>query len=84
MNSNHADALRRLAVNGGGVLALLDFLLQGDLNTGRLVQLSPNWRLQAPGVYAVWPTNAARGSSALRFVDFLFERVNTPAQSRGD
>ena len=73
---NHADAARRLAIHGRGVIVSLGFLLEDDLKAGRLVQLLPNWRLQAPGVYAVWPTNAARGSLALRFVDFLAERLD--------
>jgi DNA-binding transcriptional LysR family regulator len=72
---NHADAARRLAIHGRGVIVSLGFLLADDLKAGRLVQLLPDWRLQAPGIYAVWPTNVAPGSLALRFVDFLAERL---------
>ena len=75
LSCNNVEASRRFAVNGAGLFASLDFVLKKDLKAGRLVRLLPEWQMSAPGIYAVWPTNAARGSLAHRFVSFIAERL---------
>lgn len=70
-----AASLHRFAREGLGVAAVLRFLAEDDLASGRLVEVLPDWRLAAPGLYAVWPPNAPRRGLTALLVDFLDERL---------
>jgi DNA-binding transcriptional LysR family regulator len=76
ISTNHAQAARQMALAGAGILTALDFMVADDLAAGRLVALLPEWQTASPSAYAVWPANAARGSLALRMVDFLQAQVD--------
>lgn len=69
-----AIALYRLARSGLGLAMAPEFLAADDLAKGVVVEVLPNWRLDAIGVYAVWPPNAPRQSLTARFVAFLDQR----------
>ncbi|MEL6361240.1 MAG: LysR family transcriptional regulator [Pseudomonadota bacterium] len=68
---NDANALCRLACAGAGVAILPDFLVQRALNEGTLQHVLPEWRVDAVGVFAVWPPNAPKGGLTARFVEFI-------------
>jgi DNA-binding transcriptional LysR family regulator len=63
------DLSGRLTVAAPAVVA------EPDLRAGRLVEVLPEWTLEAPAVYAVWPANARRSGLGLRLVSFLEERL---------
>lgn len=43
----------------------------GDLQSGRLVEVLPDWRLPDLGIYAVWPDMGPRRRLTRRLLDFL-------------
>jgi DNA-binding transcriptional LysR family regulator len=57
-----------------------EFLASDDLAKGVIVEVLPSWRLDALGVYAVWPPNAPRQSLTARFVGFLERREQVRRQ----
>ena len=69
-------ALRRMAVSGMGVAALPRFLVEEDIQAGRLVALSPNWELMALNMYVLWPNNAPREGLTMRFVHLLAQQLS--------
>ena len=76
ITTNHVQAARQMALAGAGLLAALDIVVADDLAAGGLVALLPEWQTATPAAYAVWPANVVQGSLALRFVDFLQQRVD--------
>jgi len=50
-------------------------VVEADLRSGRLVEVLPEWRLEAPSVYAVWPANARRSGLGIQLIAFLEERL---------
>ncbi|POZ61999.1 LysR family transcriptional regulator [Chromobacterium alticapitis] len=74
LTSNSIDAACRLAIAGCGLATPPVFLVEEDLAAGRLCAVLPEWRVEALGVYAVWPANAARESLTLRLVNHLADK----------
>ncbi|UTH74698.1 LysR family transcriptional regulator [Chromobacterium sp. IIBBL 290-4] len=71
IRANSLDAVCQLAAAGCGLATPPAFLAQDDIAAGRLMECTPAWRVEALGVYAVWPANAARASLTLRLVHHL-------------
>lgn len=71
---NSADALLRLARHGLGLATVPTATAESDLRDGKVVEVLPAWSLESPGVYAVWPANAARTGLTMRLVGFLDAR----------
>ena len=75
IQANNAQLLRQAAVDGLGVAMLAHWLVQADLQAGRLVQVLPAYEVN-PGpmdvaLYALYQANR-RGSGKIRaFVDLL-------------
>jgi DNA-binding transcriptional LysR family regulator len=65
------DAMLELAVRGLGVVALPTLVTAAALREGRLVEILPEWKLEAPNVYAVWHANAPPSGLAMRFVAWM-------------
>ena len=68
---NSANAMHQLLLNGNGIAALPKFLIEDDLESGKLVRILPELESMSLGVYAVWPANAPKGGLTSRFVEFL-------------
>ena len=68
---NDAQALHRLTRLGAGLAIIPDFLIEGDVSTGALQVVLPEWTVPAVGVHAVWPPNAPRNGLVKHFVEFL-------------
>lgn len=68
------DAVSQLACAGLGLATPPAFLVDAALDSGRLVEPLPDWRIDSLGVYAVWPPNAPRESLTFRLLDFLTAR----------
>lgn len=65
------DAVRRLTLAGVGLSTPPTFMVENDLQQGRLVEVLPDWEIESLGVYAVWPGNATRTSLSHRLIEFL-------------
>lgn len=67
---------------GAGVSILPDFAVQGDLASGRLVRLLPQWSLDAGGIYAVTPATRFRPARVTAFLNVLIEWERRRTQSQ--
>ncbi|KAB7613686.1 LysR family transcriptional regulator [Amylibacter sp. SFDW26] len=66
-----ASAMREFAVAGCGVAVSLEFKIREDITQGRLVEILPDWTVEAAGAYAVWPANAPRNGLVRLLVKYL-------------
>ena len=81
LTSDSAEAILQLARRGLGLATLPTVVVEPDLRVGRLVEVLPEWKLEAPTVYAVWPANARRSGLGLRLVSYLEERLKGSGSS---
>ena len=75
LHVNNAEMLRQAALGGLGLALLPGWLIQQDLDAGRLVAVLPDYQANPGemdvGIYAVYPANR-RGASKIRvFTDLL-------------
>lgn len=67
-------AAGKAAVMAGlGVQNLPVSEIEDELASGALVEVLPEWKLPALGVYAVWPDTGAQKKLTRRMIDFLVE-----------
>jgi DNA-binding transcriptional LysR family regulator len=79
LRANSADILRRAALDGRGVAYLPGFLLQADLDAGRLLRLLPDYEPPALKLSALYPHRRHGNPKVQSFVDFLQARLQAPA-----
>jgi DNA-binding transcriptional LysR family regulator len=70
--------------SGVGASVLPDYAVQGDLASGRLVRLLPDWRLESGGIYAVTPATRFRRARVSAFLDVLIEWERRRIQATTD
>jgi len=73
---NNSEALRDAAIEGVGIALLPDFSAQSALETGRLVEVLPQWRSTGAfgdWLYAIRPYSAHASRVSQVFVDYLRE-----------
>ncbi len=63
--------LQAFALTGQGVAILPDWLIEDDLQAGRLVRLLPEWQLTRQGVYALYPDTRHLPLKVRVFIDFM-------------
>ena len=71
------SALVQMALKGMGVASVPRSTVRHHLLNGRLIALSPDWDLMAPGAFLVWPNNASNDGLTRRFVDFMVDAVSS-------
>jgi len=71
MQANNGETCCAAAVAGQGVVLQPGFLVQKDLEAGRLVELMPEYRSTELGVYAVYPTRKFVTPKVRALVDYL-------------
>lgn len=80
---NDLEAQLRAVEQGLGVACLPDWLVAGQLASGALVQWFAQWQVQATHVPAslwlVYPPKRTVSSKVRCFIDFMVERVGSPA-----
>lgn len=64
-------ALREAALRGVGICQFPRFVVQGDLDTGRLIDLLPDWVPRAGIVHAVFPSRRGVLPAVRALLDFL-------------
>ena len=75
-SANSGEAIRDLALDGAGIARLATFLVGGDIKSGRLVELLPDWYdPQENIIHAVYPSRRLVPPSTRAFVDFLVEKL---------
>lgn len=83
LRANSTSIMRNLALAGGGVTELPDFLVADDLAAGRLVHVLPEWNLSAGGIYAIYPSRKHLPARVRLFIALLREQFGAaPAFKR--
>jgi DNA-binding transcriptional LysR family regulator len=81
MHANNGDTCRAAALEHLGVILQPDFLVAGDLRSGALVELMPEYQVLTLGIHAVYPSRKHLPVKTRRMVDFLVEAFAAPAWS---
>lgn len=74
MQANNAAAIRALVLSGAGVSVLPDYLVQDDIQGGRLHVLLAQYRLPEGGIHAVYP-DPQPPAKVRAFIDFVRDRL---------
>jgi DNA-binding transcriptional LysR family regulator len=69
--TNSGEALRKVALEGAAVCLMAGFLVQGDLEAGRLVRLLPEYRPVEMSMNAVYPHRHHLSAKVRTFIDML-------------
>ncbi|MEO6773060.1 MAG: LysR family transcriptional regulator [Kofleriaceae bacterium] len=80
--SNNYGAVRDVALAGGGVALLSEFMIAEDLATGRLVRVLPAWRTRLTEVHAVYPARHNLPPRLALFLDHLAKSLSPPPWER--
>ena len=76
--SNSGDLLRECALAGTGILLRVSFVLNGDLESGRLVRLLPDYHLGNLCVAMVYPSRRQVSAKLRAFTDFMVAKYPDP------
>ncbi|MBP0590758.1 hypothetical protein J8I87_13745 [Paraburkholderia sp. LEh10] len=80
---DHPLATLTGALNDAGFAQLLDFTVEDDLRSGRLVEVLADFRPPPQSVSIVYPGNRHTSAKVRTFVDFLVEVSGGPQDSNG-
>ena len=75
LTANNGDILREAAIHSQGIAVLPDFLVEDELQAGRLQRILPEYHLEEYGVYAVWASRKFTPLKTREFVEFLAARL---------
>ncbi|MEP6863126.1 MAG: LysR family transcriptional regulator [Deltaproteobacteria bacterium] len=81
-SSNNYGAVRDVALAGGGVALLSEFMIADDLAAGRLIRVLPEWRTRMTEVHAVYPARHNLPPRLTLFLDHLAKALNPPPWER--
>ena len=73
---NSAQAIHQLVTSSYGIATLPKFLVETELESGKLIRVLPEIEILPVGVYAVWPPNAPKGGLTNRFVEHLKKNIS--------
>lgn len=71
--TNSGEALRKVALEGAAVCLMAGFLIQDDLEAGRLVRLLPEYRTVELSMNAVYPHRHHLSAKVRIFIDLLVQ-----------
>jgi DNA-binding transcriptional LysR family regulator len=71
IRSNLGEALRQAALQGQGISMHPTYMVQADIETGRLVRILPDHQAEQMSVYAVYPQRRFRQRRVIGFLDFI-------------
>lgn len=76
MSANSGETLKQLCVEGNGITCLSDYMVDGDIQNGKLVELLADKRLKIEMPFsAVYYSDVAVSSRIRVFIDFLSESL---------
>jgi DNA-binding transcriptional LysR family regulator len=68
---DNGDAMCNLAAEGLGLITAPTYLMSDFLNSKKLLEVLPDWKLDPFELHAVWPGNSPRTGITTRFADYL-------------
>ncbi len=78
IHTNNGDTCRLAALANQGIVLQPGFLVGGDLATGTLVELMPEFRSLELGIYAVYPTRKHVSPKVRALLEFLTHHFSQP------
>ena len=81
IRTNNGDTCRAGALQHQGIVLQPSFLVGADIQSGRLVELLPQYRCMELGIYAVYPTRKHVSPKVRLLIDFLAESLHSPPWS---
>ena len=66
------------ALEGNGIAMHPYYMVQDDLDTGRLIAVLPEYRPESHDIHVIWSNRHSLPERARRFVDFLREEFSAP------
>lgn len=69
-------AVRRLVMTGIGLSIIPDFVIDEDIQSGRIARVLPEWNIEPVNLYATWPKAATRATLTHMFLDFMEARLS--------
>lgn len=82
LSADNAEVLRQAVLTGSGVALLATFLIDDDLEAGRLIRILPEWSVEESWVWAVFPNARFLPKKTRLFVDFLVEQLGPEGRGR--
>lgn len=75
LSLDNGEAIRQVAIDGGGIALLPHILIRDDLAAGRLEQVMPNVECGELNVYALYPHKRLLEPRVRQFIDMLVEHI---------
>ncbi len=72
-----ANAFKDIVLADFGLAMGPKFLVQKELDSGRLVEVLPEWQASSVGMYFVWVDNTVKNPLVSHFTDFMLPRLQT-------
>ncbi len=79
--SNNYGSVRDVALAGGGIALMSDFMIADDLASGALVRVLPEWGTRRVDIHAVYPARQNLPPRLTLFLDHLAKALNPPPWS---
>jgi len=70
-------SLREAILTGLGITVLPEWLIEGDLVSGRLVRVLPKWKARELPVHVVYPAQRRLPLRVRTFIDFAVDYMST-------
>ena len=80
--SNNYGAVRDVAIAGGGITLIQDFMVHEYITAGQLVRVMPEWTTSPIEVHAVYPARQNLPPRLTLFLDHLAKALNPPPWNR--
>lgn len=81
LKSEGVTSLREAARSGLGVSLLPDWLIEEDLQTGRLVRLLPQWQAQPLPLHVVYPADRLLPTRVRAFIEYAVNYMKAELES---
>jgi len=75
ITTDSAASLLAFVRSNAGIALLPRWLVQDDIDTGRLIHLLPDYRFPRQGIYAVYPNTRYVSKKVRMFIDFLQDYI---------
>ncbi|RLV60098.1 LysR family transcriptional regulator [Parashewanella curva] len=78
--ANNAQALRKAAIAGHGIVYVPKCCVYEDLQSGALIELLPDFKARSLGVYAVYPFTKHQAPKVKMLIEFIAEAYKSKAE----
>jgi DNA-binding transcriptional LysR family regulator len=76
ISANSPQAVREIAIAGGGIAMCPGFIVEDAINDGRLIPILPNYTTLEFGLFAIYPHRKYVAKKVRCFIDFALEQFS--------